>query len=396
MTFTKDAHGGLESYFDSLDVERKIYFTSKGYFPSFVKESLNTVKSHLKTTLEKKLYFTQEHLLLFESNFEKLSNGICTTIELYYDGKILEATSLFNATLENIKFTDTIKIFSRYKNHGDSQGNYQKNGFFRARFSEAHQLQEKELFHLPFEKRHEAKTTRYSIPGLPALFLGGSVFTCWEEFDRPSVANLHIAKFIPQRELNIVRILRPFQFRNITNSFLPTLEQNDPLRDEKNEAFRVQVTFSYLAILPLVIACVFRTEHPKAIFKPEYIIPQLLLQYVVNKDEIDGIMYPSTKIDLLSAIAGNPQNIMLTTVDTYNYVFPVKRNQPSGYSHELQKLFHMTQSVSFTLEEVQYLENADILGHVALVPGMAIPYKNTRLGRLEWYLNQLPTTQLIF
>ena len=62
-----------------------------------------------------------------------------------------------------------------------------------------------------------------------------------------------------------------------------------------------------VVLFPLIIACTFKTKNQNATFKPEYIVPQLLLQYVkeygyiqnrlVKKDEreIYGVMYTSVQ-----------------------------------------------------------------------------------------------------
>jgi hypothetical protein len=62
----------------------------------------------------------------------------------------------------------------------------------------------KDLFHIPFEQVHRVSTQRYSIPGLPSLYLGGSVWVCWEEFGRPDFHRLQLARY---RAVSSVQIL---------------------------------------------------------------------------------------------------------------------------------------------------------------------------------------------
>jgi len=50
-------------------------------------------------------------------------------------------------------------------------------------------------------------------------------------------------------------------------------------------------------IWPLVLACSVKVKNIEDDFKPEYIIPQLLLQWVRERDDIDGISYQTTHID---------------------------------------------------------------------------------------------------
>ena len=56
-------------------------------------------------------------------------------------------------------------------------------------------LHRNDLFHIPFELRHMVATQRYSMPGLPCLYLAGSIYTCWEEMGRPPLHELQCAAF---------------------------------------------------------------------------------------------------------------------------------------------------------------------------------------------------------
>jgi hypothetical protein len=51
------------------------------------------------------------------------------------------------------------------------------------------------IFHVPFNLRHKVSSQRYSVPGLPCLYLGGSIWICWEELGRPSFHNLQVSRF---------------------------------------------------------------------------------------------------------------------------------------------------------------------------------------------------------
>ena len=59
-------------------------------------------------------------------------------------------------------------------------------GFFRARkISRLTRPTRRDLFHVPFEEREKLASQRYSIPGVPCLYLGSSAYVCWEELGRP-------------------------------------------------------------------------------------------------------------------------------------------------------------------------------------------------------------------
>ena len=66
---------------------------------------------------------------------------------------------------------------------------------YRIRTGSLDPYSRKKLFHIPFELRHIVATQRYSIPGLPCLYLGSSLWACWEELGRPDFNKLHVARF---------------------------------------------------------------------------------------------------------------------------------------------------------------------------------------------------------
>lgn len=61
------------------------------------------------------------------------------------------------------------------------------NSFYRARVhSGTKKFTYKDMFHIPFSKRGIVQTQRYSFPGYPCLYVGESVYACWEEMHRVS------------------------------------------------------------------------------------------------------------------------------------------------------------------------------------------------------------------
>ncbi|MBG7610701.1 hypothetical protein IU405_00375, partial [Polaribacter sp. BAL334] len=53
----------------------------------------------------------------------------------------------------------------------------------------------KDLFHIPYEKRHLIGNNRFSLSGFPCLYFGNKVYCCWEELNRPKIENCFISKF---------------------------------------------------------------------------------------------------------------------------------------------------------------------------------------------------------
>jgi hypothetical protein len=250
-----------------------------------------------------------------------LKQGINHTLMTYYQGDVLEATKVFNKTLHSAFF------------HSMSQPDFKlpiNHEFYRARINEEKDFTRADLFHIPFEKRYKVSTNRYSVPGLPALYMGGSVYVCWEEFKRHRFRDMYFARLVSTQELDIIRILR-------IPDFVKELET-------KEIADAIHHIWQYIGIFPITIACTICVEHSNEPFKPEYIIPQLLLRYVTDDKKLDGVMYPSTKTDYAKV-----QN-----VSAYNYVFPVKTVNKVGYCSQLKKNFAISEPTSVELEELLF------------------------------------------
>lgn len=207
------------------------------------------------------------------------------------------------------------------------------------------------------------------MPGFPALYLGDSTYTCWEEFNKCKLRDLYFSRFENVSPLKVIHIEKYEDF----------LEKLDGEKDNNIPKVR-----SYLVLYPLTIACAFKAQNPIGNFKPEYIIPQLLLQFVSRKPEIDGIKFPSTRIDYSK----------LTGIKGYNYVFPVKTISKKGYCETLKKTFSCTKPTSLELEEI--LNNPVGTMHssgpmmddkkIELIKGIKSPYSKSSFGKIEFRL----------
>lgn len=106
--------------------------------------------------------------------------------------------------------------------------------------------------------------------------------------------------------------------------------QLDDLRDTKDSTIRA----SYLQWYPLIAACSFVRANKKSPFSSEYIIPQLLMQWVrkqVRRNELMGIRYFSCA-SMRAAELG------------YDYVFPVSNTDyAAGYCTVLRNAFQLTE-----------------------------------------------------
>ena len=177
---------------------------------------------------------------------------------------------------------------------------------FRGRINSGNNdFQNDEMYHIPLSKRGIISTQRYSFPGLPCLYVGASVYTCWVEINRPSFEEFQVATIKPTKCAQDKKV---FNLCNIP-------QRLDELRGknwfDENE---------YFLYWPLLAMCSIKVYEEKDTFKPEYIFPQFMLEHILkNKksDEYIGIKYVSNKV----ASICNKQ--LEGDWHTYvNYVFP--------------------------------------------------------------------------
>ena len=126
----------------------------------------------------------------------------------------------------------------------------------------------KEMFHIPINNRRSVKTQRYSTPGFPCLYLGNSIYGCWEEMGRPLMSNCWVSRLKSIKSFCLLDLRIP-DSTTFINNFL-----------------------EYIQLFPLIIACMIPIKNNDDIYKPEYIVPQLLIEWII-KNRKDGIYYTS-------------------------------------------------------------------------------------------------------
>lgn len=196
--------------------------------------------------------------------------------------------------------------------------------YYKIRSTDEKKLNRKDLFHIPFNKRGIIGNNRFSISGYPCLYLGRSIYTCWEELRRPAISYTWVTAFRFQKEIEVLDLRL---FRDI-----------ETLAEEE----------SYYMLLPYILASSIRTHEENVTFKPEYIIPQILLHSVVKKDtkknrnKYAGIVFMSTRRFM---------NVALENINIYdNLAIPVMSNRNTAYCKDLASYLLETEPVCFEYE----------------------------------------------
>lgn len=306
-----------------------------------------------------------------------LCNGITNSLKEYYKGFPSKAFKEFQRVL--------IKNVSKPNHFNDIKTlqNFDNEFLYKMRVGTDHVFTSKEMFHIPLELRGIVSTNRYSIPGLPCIYLGSSPLTCWEELNKPDLNTVQTSVFKSDDISYIDLSTPPVAFiEKIIKKFddFGTIMKKRLFADMLNEPNEVN---SYLIIWPLMAACSVRVKYTTNTFKPEYIIPQLLLQFIRYDEFFDGVSYFSTKVDNYSAA---------TAVLYKNFAFPVQGGATKGLCSKLQSKFDVSDAVPWNMFQL-YKDSHHCLPNEGekrveheFINGMSLLYSSTDFSKLETFL----------
>lgn len=236
----------------------------------------------------------------------------------------------------------------------------------------------KEMFHLPFQLRHKVEAQRYSIPGFPSLYLGSSVYICWRELQCPQFDDVH--------SIRLEVTSSPMEINVLDFGWTPEMVATyiEIPTGGKITTQRHDFALSYVVFWPLIAAVSMRVLYRNHVaFKPEYIVPQLILQYVKEDSKIDGIRYFSLhyeeRDDLFFELG-------------CNFVFPVKQSAPTGHCPILSKKFKMTAALPWQIaNRVRFPRGRGVPNNlIELVEGYSCGYNDTFFGDIESISQPMP------
>jgi len=338
------------SYGDTKDF-RKLIFSKLSRFKELI-DSAEKTSSHP--------FLEHHNVFTYKRSIEKLIDGLLLSIDNFYEGKPAKAYSTFSETMNSLDITEyldknsLLPCGSNLYRMRNAVGNYPLTIY--------------ELFHIPFEKRGLVQSQRFSIPGLPSLYTANSIYVAWEEMRRPNVDTIQAIRLVNQRDIKLLDITTDIYNNN----------------SEINTDNPSEILYKLL-IWPLVACCSVKVKNINDTFKPEYIIPQLLLQW--SNKNLDGIKYSSTHIDL---------NNTKHKGTFYNVVLPVKTfNVDKGYCRHLKRLFKSTNVLPMQLRQISTIIDrfshqssirSDInlnIEELELIEGTAQSYSQTLFGILE-------------
>lgn len=247
--------------------------------------------------------------------------------------------------------------------------------FFKGRV-EIKDLESKDMLHIPFDKRGIVSTQRFSIPGVPCMYLSTSSIGCWLELNMPREDLFQVSSYeIPLPELKVLNLCISQYLLNGTFAGYLSEEQ-------------ISNSLPLIEIFPLVCATSFQVLDDNRTFKSEYIISQLVMQ-VANELNIQGIAYTSKKMLDLYAYPFLANLALLLPIDANEYDYPyykhsslINLTNPIRFSDFLKKYKDKPISKKSYCNAVygkaEY-ENIDLHGDI-------FPYTSSSFSKFDNYL----------
>lgn len=304
-----------------------------------------------------------------------ICDGILKSIEYYHNGFPHKAFQQIESVMKKL-YNHPLKIYSKngligiYDEHDPLM-------LFRIRNVQNNiNYSRKDIFHTPYNTRSKISTCRYSISGYPCLYLGTSLSLCLEEAKVDNFNDLTIAsRFQIQRNINsndntrievIELALKPKDFIEYNSGTYVTNGEpniiNQVRRFDELDLNSIEVMSTYLYWYPLIAACSYIRTNKQDPFASEYIIPQLLMQWIRkegNNNHLIGIRYFSCASERASEIG-------------FNYVFPVSGlidSRYGKYCKVLSKSFKLTKPVfvhefNYTSQCETYLKGSNKINYI--------------------------------
>ncbi len=193
-----------------------------------------------------------------------------------------------------------------------------------------------ELFHLPLNKKNLINNERFSLAGYPGLYLSSVLPLAWQESGYPQKYYYSEYQYLKMSEIN-----RSYEEELKFLALYSPQEIYEWGIAQKHKDFALweKVVCRCLMMYPLVMACSFVNHSGKGPYKQEYIIPQMLMQWVQrNIDIVQGISY-FTCVDI---------HMMSRQYCAYNVVIPaLQPYDDKKYSQKLRDEFTWTRPAYF-------------------------------------------------
>lgn len=234
-----------------------------------------------------------------------------------------------------------------------------------------------DLFHIPLQFKAKVQSFRYSIQGHPSLYTSNSIYIACKEYNLENdFSNIYAVKLELQNNISKTAIDLRYLFKNPVNEDL----------------------FMFLIRWPLIFACSLKVKNNSIKPSQEYILPQMVYQWVKNKIKVKkegaksnilGVVYNSTKIEYVKD---------LDFQYAFNLAAPVQEYKKEGHCESLKKAFKVSKPILLTEIKKENIKTTNTEGRINLPKvyenGELKKYKNTIYSTFELYLYEQETYNL--
>lgn len=260
---------------------------TKKYIMPFVIEKDNEYKKSLQAKFE----FICNDIEIsgaektFVNHVKNISGKIMNSFELYYKGELWAAHMNVDDIINSIPKDKP--AFASINDTYQLWGNGTNVQLFRARLGEQMvDFPAEEMLHIPFDLRSKVRTERFSIPGLPCLYLGNTSYSCWIEMGAPDDARFNVSPVLIEKDMMVL---------NLAVSIRHIIKWHDELDENQSKDDTDKQLMTWLSLLLLTVATSYAVKEENRDFKSEYIIPQMIM-LACKSNGMDGIVYISKKV----------------------------------------------------------------------------------------------------
>lgn len=209
---------------------------------------------------------------------KKYSQKVKESVRLYYNGNLSKAHTIIKNLIKGCG-DNSFAVNTVLNSHAFPGDIGKEIQFFRARLSnDIITYKAKDMLHLPLSMRGKTGNYRFSIPGIPSLYLGNSSYACWLELGCPPEYKLNVAPVVlegNQKIFNLAVMTRDLGYLN-------DLEKRK--------------VHCWIKLLILMMATSYIVKEEERIFKSEYIVSQSIM-LACKELGYDGVAYFSKRVN---------------------------------------------------------------------------------------------------
>lgn len=310
-------------YMTLLKYDCDLFRGEKG-ITEYISDHLKQYYRDIEEATKVESYFVGETFLELLRGKLELLYEICEEIP-----KILDD---YDQGFLNAAYMQSTKLFEKVKPYFfrrgllvENDGRYYRirRGDHRVKDATRSKVQKAELFHIKKEMRSKIGAYRYSVAGYPCLYLTSNIELGWFECGMPK--QFSYCEMIIDKEDEESSPLIDFANRSIDVVFvtaqiiLNARRRNVEIREDVYKCL-----LNYIITYPFAAVCSVKVKDRECNFVEEYIFPQLLMQWIRESDDIDGVCYKSSL-----------NSNLVDDVVAVNVALPVKKFREDGLDENL-------------------------------------------------------------